>query len=76
MLGIRQQQILDLLAARGGLCVEIVLRELGGNRRCGQLTLERAKAGLVQITGRPGRKGLPRAPWWSSAAPRGQRREA
>jgi hypothetical protein len=62
MLGIRQQQILDLLAARGGLCVEIVLRELGGNRRCGQLTLERlAKTGLEQITGRPGRKGLPSA---------------
>lgn len=62
MLGTRQQQILNLLAARGGLCVEIVLQELGGNRRCGQLTLERlVKAGLVQIIGRPGRKGLPSA---------------
>ena len=27
MLGIRQQQILNLLAARGDLCVEIVLQE-------------------------------------------------
>ena len=62
MLGVRQQQIISLLTARGGLCVEIVLQELGGNRRCGQLTLEKlVQAGLVQITGRHGRKGLPSA---------------
>ena len=30
MLGVRQQQIISLLTARGGLCVEIVLQEPGG----------------------------------------------
>ena len=73
MLGIRQRQILNLLVARGDLCVEIVLQQLGGNRRCGQLTLEKlAKAGLVQITGRQGRKGLPSAVV-ELCGPRGQR---
>ena len=62
MRGVRQQQIISLLAARGGLCVEILFQELGGNRQCGQLALEKlAKAGLVQITGRHGRTGLPSA---------------
>jgi hypothetical protein len=40
MFGIRQQKILDLFAAWGGLCVGCVLQELGGNCRDGQLTLK------------------------------------
>jgi hypothetical protein len=61
--GPRQRQIIDLLVARGGsLCVEIVLQELGGHRRCAQQTLEKlVAAGFVTIIGRRGRKLLPSA---------------
>ena len=54
--------------------VEILFQELGGNRQCGQLALEKlAKAGLVQITGKTGGRAY-QARWWSFAgrAPRGQ----
>jgi DNA-binding transcriptional ArsR family regulator len=58
MLGSRQQQIIDLLAARGGsLCVEALVRlAADGNRPAMVRALLRlADAGLIEVTGREGR---------------------
>jgi hypothetical protein len=57
MLGSRQQQIIDLLAARGSLCVEALVRlAADGNRPATVRALLRlADAGLIEVTGREGR---------------------
>jgi DNA-binding transcriptional ArsR family regulator len=58
MLGSRQQQIIDLLDARGGsLCVEALARlAADGNRRAVVRALLRlADAGLIEVTGQKGR---------------------
>jgi DNA-binding IclR family transcriptional regulator len=58
MLGSRQQQIIDLLAARGGsLCVEALARlAADGNRQAVVRALLRlVDAGLIEVTGKKDR---------------------